>query len=63
MIHILKPWQATSLELWQAMVERHCGCGSGLGCMAVQWMMGRSCKSSGRLQRASKWHQHCWNYS
>ena len=49
--HILKPWQATSFEPWQAMVVRHCG--SGTGCMAVQWMMGGSCMSSGRLQRAS----------
>ena len=32
--HILKPWQATSFEPWQAMVVRHCG--SGTGCMAVQ---------------------------
>ena len=23
--HILKPWQATSFEPWQAMVVRHCG--------------------------------------
>ena len=48
---ILKPWQATSFEPWQAMVVRHCG--SGTGCMAVQWMMSNSCTSSGRLQRAS----------
>ena len=59
--HILKPWQATSFEPWQAMVVRHCG--SGTGCMAVQWMMGGSCTSSGRLQRASPWHQRCWNCS
>ena len=57
----MKPWQATSLEPWQAMVECHCG--SGTGCKAVQWMMGGSCTSSGRLQRASPWHQHCRNCS
>ena len=28
MNHILKPWQATSLEPWQAMIERHCGLGA-----------------------------------
>ena len=61
MDHILKPWQATSFEPWQAMVARHCG--SGTGCMAVQWMMGGSCTSSGRLQRACPWHQRCWNCS
>ena len=38
-------------------------CGSGTGCAAVQWMMGGSCVSSGRLQRASVWHQRCWNCS
>ena len=59
--HILKPRQATSFEPWQAMVVRHCG--SGTGCMAVQWMTGGSCTSSGRLQRASPRHQRCWNCS
>ena len=54
----MKPWQATSFEPRQAMVERHCG--SGTGCMAVQWMMGGSCRPSGRLQRVSPWHQRCF---
>ena len=28
---ILKPWQATSFEPWQAMVVRHCGAAAALG--------------------------------
>ena len=59
--HNLKPWQATSSEPWQAMIERHRG--SGTGCTAVQRTMGGSCTSSGRLQRAYLWHQRCWNCS
>ena len=54
------PWQATSFEPWQSMVVRHCG--SGTGCITVQWMMGGSCASSGRLQRACPWHQRCFSF-
>ena len=59
--HILEPWKAASFEPWQAMVERQCG--SGTGCAAVHRLMGGSCVSSGRLQRASPWYQRCWNCS